>query len=196
MRIGVIGCAGRMGRANLREVLETDGAKGFRRGPLLDKIGMKAQDTAELFFDGVRVPAENLLGAAEGQGFVPGAARGLDERLRVALVDDLDRRERDLGGIARIDRLVASGMVSASSKNRASISCHDASRVHARSATSGATCSWRAARRCWTSWPWKVRSKAKIASMRRTASTASGATTGVVLRRFLSCAAASASTKK
>ena len=35
----------------------------------LDKIGRKAQDTAELFFEEVRVPADNLLGGVEGQGF-------------------------------------------------------------------------------------------------------------------------------
>jgi acyl-CoA dehydrogenase len=54
-------------------VLETDDpmqAKGFRRGRNLNKIGMASQDTSELFFDGVRVPVENLIGAAEGQGFV------------------------------------------------------------------------------------------------------------------------------
>jgi len=44
------------------------GMAGFSRGPQLDKIGMHAQDTAELFFDDVIVPAENLLGG-EGQGF-------------------------------------------------------------------------------------------------------------------------------
>ncbi|MGL5442952.1 MAG: acyl-CoA dehydrogenase family protein, partial [[Mycobacterium] stephanolepidis] len=43
-------------------VLETANAEGFRVGRVLDKLGMKAQDTAELFFDNVRVPAENLLG--------------------------------------------------------------------------------------------------------------------------------------
>lgn len=41
---------------------------GFQRGRRLEKIGCKAQDTAELFFDDLRVPVENLLGA-EGQGF-------------------------------------------------------------------------------------------------------------------------------
>ncbi len=41
---------------------------GFERGRNLDKIGLKAQDTAELFFDNVRVPAANLLGEP-GQGF-------------------------------------------------------------------------------------------------------------------------------
>jgi long-chain-acyl-CoA dehydrogenase len=44
-----------------------DGAAGFSRGRKLDKIGMLAQDTAELFFDDVVVPAENLLGV-EGAG--------------------------------------------------------------------------------------------------------------------------------
>lgn len=41
---------------------------GFRKGKLLEKVGWKAQDTAELFFDDVRVPVGNLLGA-EGRGF-------------------------------------------------------------------------------------------------------------------------------
>jgi len=50
-------------------IVETDGCAGFRVGRLLDKVGMKAQDTSELFFDGVRVPVANLLGGTEGQGF-------------------------------------------------------------------------------------------------------------------------------
>jgi len=50
-------------------MVETPGLAGFRRGRILDKIGQKAQDTAELFFDDVRVPAANLLGPEEGRGF-------------------------------------------------------------------------------------------------------------------------------
>jgi acyl-CoA dehydrogenase len=50
-------------------VVETARAEGFRRGRNLEKIGMHAQDTSELFFDDVSVPAENLLGLVEGQGF-------------------------------------------------------------------------------------------------------------------------------
>ncbi|MEU8901721.1 acyl-CoA dehydrogenase family protein [Nocardia sp. NPDC048505] len=46
-----------------------DDTPGFKRGRILSKIGGKGQDTAELFFDGLRVPAANLLGPAEGQGF-------------------------------------------------------------------------------------------------------------------------------
>lgn len=42
---------------------------GFRVGRVLDKMGLKAQDTSELFFDDVTVPTENLLGGVEGQGF-------------------------------------------------------------------------------------------------------------------------------
>lgn len=50
-------------------VLETDGAEGFQRGRNLDKIGMKAADTSELFFDNVEIPPGNLLGGDEGRGF-------------------------------------------------------------------------------------------------------------------------------
>jgi acyl-CoA dehydrogenase len=50
-------------------IVETAGCAGYRVGRLLDKIGMKAQDTSELFFDGVQVPVANLLGGTEGQGF-------------------------------------------------------------------------------------------------------------------------------
>ena len=48
---------------------ETRGAQGFRVGRILDKLGQKGQDTCELFFDGMRVPAGSVLGGREGQGF-------------------------------------------------------------------------------------------------------------------------------
>lgn len=51
-------------------IVETKDLPGYRVGRLLDKIGLKAQDTAELFFDDVRVPASCLLGEVEGNGFV------------------------------------------------------------------------------------------------------------------------------
>ena len=51
-------------------VLETENLPGFRVGRRLEKLGQHASDTAELFFDGVRVPAGNLLGEQEGHGFV------------------------------------------------------------------------------------------------------------------------------
>jgi acyl-CoA dehydrogenase len=51
-------------------MVETPGLPGYRRGRILDKVGLKGQDTAELFFDDVRVPAENLLGGIEGRGFI------------------------------------------------------------------------------------------------------------------------------
>jgi acyl-CoA dehydrogenase len=50
-------------------VVEAKQADGFRRGRNLQKIGMHAQDTSELFFDDVRVPKSNLLGHIEGEGF-------------------------------------------------------------------------------------------------------------------------------
>lgn len=50
-------------------VLETENLPGFRVGRRLEKLGQHASDTAELFFDGVRVPSGQLLGAEEGQGF-------------------------------------------------------------------------------------------------------------------------------
>ncbi len=66
-------------------VVETDDAKGFRRGRNLDKVGMKAQDTSELFFDEVRVPVANRLGAEEGAGFTQLMQQLPQERLIIAV---------------------------------------------------------------------------------------------------------------
>jgi acyl-CoA dehydrogenase len=50
-------------------IVETENCEGFKVGRVLDKMGMKSQDTSELFFDNVTVPAANLLGGQVGQGF-------------------------------------------------------------------------------------------------------------------------------
>ncbi|GAA1075331.1 acyl-CoA dehydrogenase family protein [Nocardiopsis composta] len=60
------------------------GAPGFERGRNLDKIGLKAQDTAELSFTDVRVPAGNLIGE-EGKGFVHLMEKLPQERLSIAV---------------------------------------------------------------------------------------------------------------
>lgn len=57
---------------------------GFEKGTPFKKIGLKAQDTCELFFDNVKVPKENLLGE-EGQGFIIMMTELARERLSVAL---------------------------------------------------------------------------------------------------------------
>ena len=59
------------------------GMAGFERGRNLDKVGMKAQDTAELFFDNVEVPKENLLGE-EGSGFISLMMNLPQERISIA----------------------------------------------------------------------------------------------------------------
>lgn len=66
-------------------VAETADAEGFHRGRKLDKVGMDAQDTSELFFDNVRVPTSNLLGAQEGLGFVQLMQQLPQERLTIAV---------------------------------------------------------------------------------------------------------------
>jgi acyl-CoA dehydrogenase len=76
-------------------VVETEHAPGFRRGRLLDKVGLKSQDTSELFFDDVRVPATNRLGP-EGAGFVQLMEQLPQERLIIALQ-----------GIAAMERALA-----------------------------------------------------------------------------------------
>ncbi|MFT3864270.1 MAG: acyl-CoA dehydrogenase family protein [Solirubrobacterales bacterium] len=60
------------------------GMPGFERGRNLEKIGQHAQDTAELFFDDVRVPAANLLGE-EGAGFGYLVSNLARERLSIAV---------------------------------------------------------------------------------------------------------------
>ncbi|MQW75980.1 acyl-CoA dehydrogenase [Nocardioides sp. dk4132] len=61
------------------------GMEGFERGRNLDKIGLKAQDTAELFFDNVVVPKDNLLGE-EGSGFINLMMNLPQERISIAAI--------------------------------------------------------------------------------------------------------------
>ncbi|MEZ5791843.1 MAG: acyl-CoA dehydrogenase family protein [Nitratireductor sp.] len=65
-------------------VVETEEVEGFERGRNLDKIGLKANDTSELFFNEVKVPTSNLLGTEEGQGFVQLMQQLPQERLLIA----------------------------------------------------------------------------------------------------------------
>ncbi|TIV70220.1 MAG: acyl-CoA dehydrogenase, partial [Mesorhizobium sp.] len=77
-------------------VVETDEVEGFQRGRNLDKIGLKANDTSELFFNDVRVPTSNLLGHEEGKGFVQLMQQLPQERLQIGT-----------GAIAMIERALA-----------------------------------------------------------------------------------------
>jgi acyl-CoA dehydrogenase len=64
--------------------VETKDLPGYRVGRSLDKVGMHGQDTCELFFDEVRVPASNLLGGVEGRGFSQVMEKMNYERLAIA----------------------------------------------------------------------------------------------------------------
>jgi acyl-CoA dehydrogenase len=68
---------------------------GYRRGRNLDKIGLQASDTSELFFDDVELPPDALLGAEEGKGFAQMMQQLPQERLALAI-----------GGIAAMERAV------------------------------------------------------------------------------------------
>jgi acyl-CoA dehydrogenase len=73
------------GAAGISLILVEGDREGFRRGRVLDKIGQKGQDTSELFFEDVRVPTSNLLGTAEGQGFIQLMQQLPQERLIIAV---------------------------------------------------------------------------------------------------------------
>jgi acyl-CoA dehydrogenase len=77
-------------------VVETDGQDGFERGRNLDKIGLKSNDTSELFFNDMRVPTSNLLGHEEGQGFIQLMQQLPQERLQIGA-----------GAIAMIERALS-----------------------------------------------------------------------------------------
>lgn len=66
-------------------MVETKDLPGYRVGKTLEKVGMHGQDTCELFFDDVRVPAANLLGSEEGKGFYQMMEQLPYERLTVGV---------------------------------------------------------------------------------------------------------------
>jgi alkylation response protein AidB-like acyl-CoA dehydrogenase len=72
------------GRRGISLLIVEDGMPGFERGRSLDKLGLKAQDLAELSFTDVRVPAANLLGE-ENRGFEYLTANLAQERLSIAV---------------------------------------------------------------------------------------------------------------
>lgn len=67
------------------EIDSPEAQQGFQRGRNLEKIGLKAQDTSEVFFDDLFVPAANLLGQSEGLGFVQLMEQLPQERLIIAV---------------------------------------------------------------------------------------------------------------
>lgn len=73
------------GASGVTLFLVESGTPGFDKGSNLDKVGMKAQDTSELFFQDVRVPKENMLGE-EGRGFLYLMQELPQERLSIAVV--------------------------------------------------------------------------------------------------------------
>jgi acyl-CoA dehydrogenase len=66
-------------------IVEAKNLPGYRVGRSLEKVGRHAQDTCELFFDDVRVPASNLLGSAEGKGFSQMMEQLPYERLQIGV---------------------------------------------------------------------------------------------------------------
>ncbi|MCP5164940.1 MAG: acyl-CoA dehydrogenase family protein [Pseudomonadales bacterium] len=73
------------GAAGTSLILVPAGTPGFEKGSNLEKVGLKAQDTSELFFNDVRVPRTNLLGK-EGEGFIYLMQELPQERLCIALM--------------------------------------------------------------------------------------------------------------
>ncbi len=70
-------------------------APGFSRGRVLHKVGMHGQDTAELFFEDLRMPASALLGDTEGQGFIQLMMQLPQERLTIGVA-----------GVATMERML------------------------------------------------------------------------------------------
>src|SRR3546814_8129413 len=71
--------------SNVSLLIVEANSKGFTKGKPLKKVGMKGQDTCELFFDNVKVPKENLLGV-EGMGFIMLMKELAWERFMIAIM--------------------------------------------------------------------------------------------------------------
>lgn len=65
----VVARTGAEGAKGISLILVETATPGFRRGKCLDKIGIEGADTSEMYFDDCSVPADNVLGGVEGQGF-------------------------------------------------------------------------------------------------------------------------------
>ena len=144
------------------------GMEGFERGRNLDKVGLKAQDTAELFFDNVQVPKENLLGQ-EGEGFIYLMMNLPQERLAIAMqaAVGLPGARRPVPGLrqgARGLRRARSGSSSTTGSSSPRWRPRRASRRSSSTTASASTSTGRSTRRsrrwrsggrpsCRTSWP-------------------------------------------
>ena len=92
------------------------GMPGFETGQRLKKVGLKAQDTSELFFNDVRVPVENLLGA-ENSGFVSLMQQLPWERLQIAIIAVASAQAAIAGTVAYVKERKAFGQTVASFQN-------------------------------------------------------------------------------
>jgi acyl-CoA dehydrogenase len=81
-------------------MVETEGRQGYRVGKVLDKMGLTAQDTSELYFEDMRVPASCLLGGEEGKGMHMLMGDLPYERLTIAL-----------GGVAAMEGARGNGQI-------------------------------------------------------------------------------------
>lgn len=81
----VVAKTGDGGARDISIILVEAGTPGFTKGKPLKKVGMRAQDTAELFFEDVRVPQSNVIGGSEGKGFAMLMKELAFERLMVGV---------------------------------------------------------------------------------------------------------------
>lgn len=116
------------------------GMAGFERGRNLDKVGLHVQDTAELSFSDVRVPVANLLGEAEGQGFVQLVTKLPQERLSLAVSAVASTRTALQQTLSYVKGAQRSGIPSVRSRTPASCSPRSPPRSMWPSTTSTTAC--------------------------------------------------------